>query len=152
MNAFMTILLQCPYELLPSAPADRAFPISQSYVDIIMRGCLSISIDFARRFIETTHGWEHGEWLDQNERGSIEDDEENANNRDDRQPSSTSHHYVWVNDRHAPLYPRADLEYSLVKGKEVDALIHEHRPHALKLRILSDGQGWQHSTMDIVYK
>ena len=31
-----------------SVPADRAFPITQSYLDIILRGCLSISKNFAR--------------------------------------------------------------------------------------------------------
>ena len=31
-----------------SIPADRAFPITQSYLDIILRGCLSISKNFAR--------------------------------------------------------------------------------------------------------
>lgn len=46
--------------------ADPSHPIPQSYVDIIIRGCLTISEDFARSFIENTHGWEHEEehWVD----------------------------------------------------------------------------------------
>ncbi len=50
---------------------------------------------------------------------------------------STRNQHIWVNDRHCPLYLRADLEYSLVKGKEIDQLIKEHHPHALKLRVLA---------------
>ena len=46
--------------------ADPSHPIPQSYVDIIIRGCLTISEDFARSFIETTKGWKHEEdhWVD----------------------------------------------------------------------------------------
>lgn len=46
--------------------ADSSHPIPQSYVDIIIRGCLTISEDFARSFIETTKGWKHDEdhWVD----------------------------------------------------------------------------------------
>ncbi len=39
------------------AAPNRSYPITQSYVDIIMRGCLSVSKEFARKFLETTHGW-----------------------------------------------------------------------------------------------
>ena len=46
--------------------ADPSHPIPQSYVDIIIRGCLTISEDFARSFIDTTAGWKHEEdhWVD----------------------------------------------------------------------------------------
>jgi hypothetical protein len=49
--------------------ADQSHPIPQSYVDIIIRGCLTISEDFARSFIETTHGWKDDEdhWVDDRE-------------------------------------------------------------------------------------
>lgn len=49
--------------------ADPSHPIPQSYVDIIIRGCLTISEDFARSFIETTHGWkdEEDHWVDDRE-------------------------------------------------------------------------------------
>jgi hypothetical protein len=49
--------------------ADPSHPIPQSYVDIIIRGCLTISKDFARSFIETTHGWKDDEdhWVDDRE-------------------------------------------------------------------------------------
>ncbi len=126
---FVAILMRFSDDLLHSLPAERAFPISQSYVDIILRGCLSISRDFARRFLETTHGWEHGECLDQNTKDNT--------NAGGEFGDSTLSRYIWVNDRHAPIYYRADFEYSLVKGKEIDELIQEHRPHALKLRVLT---------------
>lgn len=46
--------------------ADQSHPIAQSYVDIIIRGCLRISRDFAESFIETTDGWQSGEqhWVE----------------------------------------------------------------------------------------
>lgn len=100
-----------------------------------MRGCLSISIDFARRFLETTHGWTHDDWLDQND-GDININYKGGTiGSEERQ--SDAHHYIWVNDRHAPIYYRADYEYSLMKGKEIDELIQQHRPNALKLRVLA---------------
>jgi len=44
----------------PQPPTDE-HPIVQSYVDTILRGCLSISEDFAKEFILTTKGWSHDE-------------------------------------------------------------------------------------------
>ncbi len=38
------------------------FPIVQTYIDVILAGCLEESEDFARRFIRTTTGWEN-HWL-----------------------------------------------------------------------------------------
>ena len=54
----------------------------------------------------------------------------------DRQSSIDSHH-TWVNDRHDPMYVRADSEYSLKKGDEIDQLIGEHHKDALKRRVMS---------------
>ncbi len=34
------------------------YPIFQSYVDVILSGCLDVGLDFAREFILTTTGWE----------------------------------------------------------------------------------------------
>ncbi len=42
-------------------PADSSHPIPQSYVDVILSGCLTISEDFARSFIQTTKGWQQNE-------------------------------------------------------------------------------------------
>jgi hypothetical protein len=50
-------------------PADPSHPIPQSYVDIIIRGCLTISEEFARSVIDTTAGWTNKEdhWVDDRE-------------------------------------------------------------------------------------
>jgi len=120
-------------------PADRLFPIPQSYVDIIIRGCLSISRDFARRFLETTVGWsangsleQHNERTDQNIDDAIKTEVASKN-----ESNGNEKHHVWINDRHDPMYVRADSEYSCEKGYEIDALIREHHPDALQQRVLS---------------
>lgn len=64
-------------------PADASHPIPQSYVDIILQGCWTYSTDFATQFMETTRGWPS-------------DDSKNA----------------FVNDRHCPIYSRADMKLS----------------------------------------
>ena len=38
--------------------ASSDYPIAQSYVGIVVRGCLMISKSFAQEFIQTTKGWE----------------------------------------------------------------------------------------------
>mmetsp|Transcript_6831 Transcript_6831/g.11984 ORF Transcript_6831/g.11984 Transcript_6831/m.11984 type:complete len:328 (+) Transcript_6831:146-1129(+) len=121
-------------------PAERSFPITQSYLDIIMRGCLSISHDFARRFLETTHGWWHDGLLDEkdHETGTeqiLEDEQKTDIGKNERR--SIENHHTWVNDRHAPMYVRADSEYSLENGEEIDELIKEHHPHAFQRRVVS---------------
>ena len=95
-----------------------SFPITQSYVDIIMRGCLSISKEFTSRFLQTTHGW----WQDGLD--SVSDD-------------SRSQHHTWVDDRQSPMYVRADSDYSIEHGDMIDQLLEEHHPHALKKRVVS---------------
>ncbi|MCH8533074.1 MAG: gamma-glutamylcyclotransferase [Saccharospirillum sp.] len=34
-------------------------PIMQTYVDVILHGCLQFNEDFARRFLQTTQSWQH---------------------------------------------------------------------------------------------
>ena len=97
-----------------------SFPITQSYVDIIMRGCLCISREFARKFLETTHGW----WNDG-------DGEFGTNSNTHQQ------HHTWVDDRQSPMYVRADSDFSMTHGDAIDRLIEEHHPHALKKRVVS---------------
>jgi hypothetical protein len=76
-------------------PADASHPILQSYVDIIVRGCLETGGEaMARSFIATTSGWFH--------------------------PAGTHH---WVDDRATPIYKRADVEYSLSNAAKIDALL-----------------------------
>lgn len=53
-----------PLGLLPSeeaglglCPASTRFPILQSYLDIVLTGCLEYGVDFAQEFIQTTFLW-----------------------------------------------------------------------------------------------
>lgn len=43
--------------------ADRNYPIIQSYLDVIITGCLAYGKDFTNNFIETTKGWGNS-WVD----------------------------------------------------------------------------------------
>lgn len=92
-------------------PANPSFPIVQSYVDIILRGCLSISNEFAASFLETTQGWHH-------------DGDDNA----------IADHYTWVDDRHCPLYVRADPHYSRSMAATIDDLLQKHVQDAWRKR------------------
>jgi hypothetical protein len=47
-----------------SSPATPEYPIAQSYVDVCLRGCLSISVPFVDEFIATTVGWNAVQWTD----------------------------------------------------------------------------------------
>lgn len=96
------------------AGADHNFPIMQSYVDIILRGCLSISKDFAQKFLESTHGWWHDETI--------------------HDPNSEPPEYVWVDDRHAPYYVRADEEWSSEMKHMLDDLLKEIHPEPFQKR------------------
>ena len=54
---------------------------------------------------------------------------------DDAGPSPSDSRRTWVNDRRAPMYVRADSEYSLENGRAIDELIGEHHPRALLRRV-----------------
>ncbi len=45
----------------PGRPSE-SFPLIQSYIDVMMTGCLAISTDFATDFVQSTHGW-NAPWL-----------------------------------------------------------------------------------------
>ena len=70
-----------------------------------MKGCLTISKEFARSFIDTTKGWHN-----------------------DEEPN-------FVDDREMPLYVRADPELSEKHGPFFDELLEEHRPIAFDKRV-----------------
>ena len=140
----------CGILSLRSLPAEISFPITQSYVDIIMRGCLSISHDFARRFLQTTHGWWHDDVPRNQSAGETGTEQSSAvevkseggivdlGDGDARwriDADEEGPHHTWVNDRRAPMYVRADSEYSMKNGREIDELIKEHHPHALLRRV-----------------
>ncbi len=46
---------------IPGKP-DAANPLAQSYIDVILTGCLDISDDFAKEFITSTTGW-NNPWI-----------------------------------------------------------------------------------------
>lgn len=58
--------LSCPtiWTYMTSCPGEpsRQCPLVQSYIDVILTGCLAIGPSFAAEFIETTTGWGRG-WL-----------------------------------------------------------------------------------------
>ena len=120
------------YEQQESLPAQRSFPITQSYLDIIIRGCMSISLDFARRFLETTHGF----WHDNDESVEKGIKVKDASNVEDQSNTIHSHH-TWVDDRRNPMYVRADSQYSNENGEHIDKLLEEHHQYALKKRVVS---------------
>ena len=95
-----------------------------------MRGCLSISYDFARQFLQTTHGW------------CCDGDKEEENNDTAKTVGSgtgtnknSNGCYLWVNDRSSPIYKRADVEYSMTNGQLIDELIQEFHHYALQRRM-----------------
>ena len=121
------------YEQQNNLPAERSFPITQSYLDIIIRGCMSISLDFARRFLETTHGF----WHDNDE--SVEKDiKANGSGNSGDQICNIDSHHTWVDDRSDPMYVRADSQYSNENGEHIDKLLEEHHQYALKKRVVSN--------------
>lgn len=96
-------------------------PILQSYVDIALRGCLSISESFAREFVKGTYGWYPGHQYrhpDILPKGVGHDDDDGDG--DDNNNSLSS---CWVDDRKNPKYTRADKEFSIDNSEILDACL-----------------------------
>ncbi|GKY99915.1 hypothetical protein MPSEU_000945100 [Mayamaea pseudoterrestris] len=113
-------------------------PIAQSYVDIILRGCLTVSEDFAKEFILTTGGW----FIASGDAATykIFDAKQPATATFDRATANGEQQQMlqvhWVNDRHDPLYIRADAAYSMRAARILDALLQLHVPLAMERRKL----------------
>jgi hypothetical protein len=147
-----------------TAFASPSCPIVQSYIDIIIRGCLSISNDFARQFLlSTQRGWCYHGCYESNRddnKGEEDDDDDIAKKnvvvvvRSDETTGGSSssaadnssndvrgggcyhyHHNMWVNDRSSPIYTRADIDYSMIHGQLIDELIEEYHHSALQHRM-----------------
>lgn len=103
-------------------PSDDA-PIVQSYVDTILRGCLTISEEFADEFVTATKGWTAGE-LDEDESKSDKDSPETVAVCSSKVIESEVH---WINDRSDPIYSRGDQHYMLTNADKLDALLEKHR-------------------------
>jgi len=116
-------------------------PIVQSYIDTILRGCLSISEEFAAEFIASTEGWHPEEFDDDDDSISSGNSvssgnsissadsmsaDESMSNDDSSVMDDVS---LWVDDRHDPIYIRGDMAYSRKKAQELDRLLKTHRPH-----------------------
>ena len=117
--------------------ANRNFPIPQSYVDVIMKGCLSISDEFSSLFVETTHGW----WYEPKESDLVEleanGEEKKVETMDIQYLEDTQDHLVWVNDRYQPVYRntgRTILDWSENNFHVVDDILMRHAPLAFEKR------------------
>jgi len=49
------------YAVKKPGVASEKYPIIQSYVDVIISGCLEVNEDFAKEFVRTTYGWDY--WI-----------------------------------------------------------------------------------------
>lgn len=89
----------------PAEPTEP-LPIMQSYVDVVLEGCLKYGDEFARECVRTTHLWE------------------------DKAGKAT---VTWVNDREAPkIYERGFVPAATVA--KIDALLREVVPAELAER------------------
>mmetsp|Transcript_18521 Transcript_18521/g.27994 ORF Transcript_18521/g.27994 Transcript_18521/m.27994 type:complete len:281 (+) Transcript_18521:198-1040(+) len=95
--------------------ANEQYPILQSYLDIILRGCLSIGIDFTWSFLKSTHGWWNGDCHLFQRSGD----------------KATVPEFLWIDDRQHPLYIRADADFSERMKDDLDGVI--ERVHAKPL-------------------
>ena len=113
-------------------PVSKESPIAQSYVDIILRGCISISEDFAKDFLKTTRGWHLHDHDLHPDHHDHDDSNSNIEIRDTNHPTpkrlGDEHSVHWVDDRDNPLYVRADKEYSQANAHYLDQILREHRP------------------------
>lgn len=111
-------------------PVTAATPIAQTYLDVILRGCLTISPSFAKDMILTTRGWHAKDFADATISWSEHQKAAAAASTTEKTAIDTiKHHIHWVNDRHDPLYERADVHFSRKEGPAlVDQLLHEIRP------------------------
>jgi cation transport regulator ChaC len=112
-----------------SLPANQNFPIVQSYVDIILRGCLDYGTNFATYFLNTTDGWWNHEII-----SNIDDGQDLSHNCRDDNIRRELNHFNWVEDRDNPFYVRADMDWSKEKAELVDNYLEDHVPLALMKR------------------
>eukprot|EP00536_Pseudo-nitzschia_multiseries_P014163 jgi/Psemu1/213886/e_gw1.663.22.1 len=92
-------------------------PILQSYVDVCLRGCLSISVCFAREFVLSTYGWYPGHEV-LLLHSATSDGNGNCNGKE----VDSGDECCWINDRETPVYIRADKTFSIVHSQRLDAV------------------------------
>lgn len=117
--------------------ASEDAPIYQSYIDVILGGCLSISPEFAREFLLSTQGWSQHDFHPMTATTTATTTTATTtiptsvghHHKDDHHPHSHSPSCVhWMNDRHNPRYVRADLEYSITTAQTSDCILELYRP------------------------
>jgi hypothetical protein len=118
-------------------PASAEHPIVQTYVDTILRGCLSISEEFAQEFIASTKGWHPDELLndDLNDVDTMKGQQLDEDKQDSDTDSVSDYEGIWVDDRHDPVYIRGDPVWSRKNSRELDQLLLEHRPDHFPNRV-----------------
>jgi cation transport regulator ChaC len=135
-NKEIYVWIYVPRKCYTSMASNTKHPILQSYVDIALRGCLSISKLFAKEFVDGTYGWYPGHQYnddvlvsssissDSNKTKHINDDNNNNNNNNNNKNNNKDNKYCcWINDRHNPLYVRSDKEFSLKHSDMLDACL-----------------------------
>jgi hypothetical protein len=101
-------------------PPTERYPIVQSYVDTILRGCLTVGgEEFARDFIRSTKGWHPDDFSDSSD-GSDSDMGDGD--------------VMWVNDRRTPVYLRGDPTYMREHANALDSLFQKYSPKYLRSR------------------
>lgn len=137
LDAQFKIWMYVPKVIEPPSPEA---PIAQSYVDTILRGCLTISEDFAHEFVSKTVGWAPQE-IYQDEVDEIyknetkwDDDDASIRSDDYQLQNQTQSDIHWVNDRHNPIYWRGDEEYMRKHADKLDEVIARHRQEQLEQR------------------
>lgn len=106
-------------------PVCESFPIVQSYVDTILRGCLDVGgKEFAKEFLQTTKGWNPLDLTDYS-------DETDGGIRSSLIGS------FWIDDREDPIYTRGDPTHSQANANVFDDLLETHVPTFSRRRALS---------------
>lgn len=113
-------------------PPNQNFPIMQSYVDIIFRGCLDYDHHFLTTFLTTTHGW----WYHNEDKSSsaINVSDYDLKTYGPTLETQNKDHFTWIEDRDDPFYVRADSIWSKEKGEVVDKYLQNHLPLAFTKR------------------
>ena len=120
LNDIVCIWIYVPKDRYAGMACSRK-PILQSYVDICLRGCLSISESFAREFIESTYGWFPGHSHLQITTDD-DDDKKEGYDSDSGPDADDSGFHCWINDRETPVYVRADKKFSIDNSETLDAI------------------------------
>jgi hypothetical protein len=110
----------------------KDYPIVQSYVDTILRGCWEMGgEECVANFLVTTIGW-HPEQF----RNDPEDQEVTTTSTTTTTTSSnTTFEATWVNDRCQPIYSRCDPDFIRENGDKLDDFLLKYIPNYVATRV-----------------